>query len=59
MEEIHKDGAVFLSSSVINGRFVIRMAILAFRTKKETIDEAVEMIQRCLDRVVQATGDAA
>ncbi|HNK70313.1 MAG TPA: aminotransferase class V-fold PLP-dependent enzyme, partial [Flavobacteriales bacterium] len=49
MEEIHKDGAVFLSSSVINGRFVIRMAILAFRTKKETIDEAVEMIQRCLD----------
>lgn len=51
MEEIHKDGSVFLSSSIINNRFVIRMAILAFRTKKETIDEAVEMIIRCLNKV--------
>lgn len=48
MDEIHKDGSVFLSSSVIDGRFVIRIAILAFRTKKETVDEAVEMIERCL-----------
>ncbi len=48
MAEIHKDGSVFLSSSVINEQFVIRIAVLAFRTKKETIDEAVEMIKRCL-----------
>lgn len=53
MDEIHKDGSVFLSSSVIDGRFVIRIAILAFRTKKETIDEAVEMIARCLKKVQQ------
>lgn len=53
MQEIHRDGAVFLSSSIIDGRFVIRMAILAFRTKKETIDEAVEMIERCLKKVQQ------
>lgn len=51
MEEIHADGAVFLSSSIINDRFVIRIAILAFRTKKEIVDEAVEMIQRCLKKV--------
>lgn len=51
MQEIHADGSVFLSSSVIDNRFVIRMAILAFRTKKETIDEAVEMIERCLEKV--------
>ncbi len=51
MNEIHKDGSVFLSSSIINNRFVIRMAILAFRTKKETIDEVVEMIARCLEKV--------
>ncbi|MFA5574294.1 MAG: aminotransferase class V-fold PLP-dependent enzyme [Brumimicrobium sp.] len=48
MDEIHKDGSVFLSSSVIDKRFVIRIAILAFRTKKETVDEAIEMISRCL-----------
>lgn len=51
MEEIHQDGAVFLSSSIINNQFVIRIAILAFRTKKETIDEAMEMVCRCLARV--------
>lgn len=51
MDEIHKDGDVFLSSSVIDGRFVIRIAILAFRTKKETIDRTLTMIERCLERV--------
>ncbi len=51
MDEIHADGSVFLSSSIIDKRFVIRIAILAFRTKKEIIDEAVEMIKRCLKKV--------
>lgn len=48
MDEIHKDGRVFLSSTVINDNFVIRMALLSFRTKKETINKAIEMIKRCL-----------
>lgn len=51
MDEIHADGSVFLSSSIINKRFVIRIAILAFRTKKEIVDEAIEMIKRCLEKV--------
>lgn len=51
MEEIHADGAVFLSSSIVENRFVIRIAILAFRTKKEIIDEAMEMIKSCLQKV--------
>ena len=51
MDEIHVDGSVFLSSSIIDNRFVIRIAILAFRTKKETVDEAIEMIKRCLTNV--------
>ena len=51
MDEIHADGSVFLSSSIINKRFVIRIAILAFRTKREIIDEAIEMIKRCLKKV--------
>lgn len=50
MTEIHKDGTVFFSSTVINGSYVIRMALLSFRTKKETIDKAIEMIKRCLAR---------
>ena len=51
MDEIHADGSVFLSSSIIDDRFVIRIAILAFRTKKKTIDEALEMIRNCLKKV--------
>jgi glutamate/tyrosine decarboxylase-like PLP-dependent enzyme len=51
MDAIHQDGEVFLSSSIINGQFVIRMAILSFRTKKETIDRAVAMIERCLEKI--------
>lgn len=45
MQEIHKNGSVFLSSTTINGKFVIRIAILSFRTKLETIDKAIEMIE--------------
>lgn len=51
MEAIHADGAVFLSSTIIDSRFVIRIAILSFRTKKETIDEAIAMIKRCLKTI--------
>lgn len=48
MKAIHKDGEVFLSSTVLKGKFVIRMAILSFRTKLKTIDKAVAMIARAL-----------
>ena len=50
MEFIHEDGRIFLSSTKINGKQVIRMAILSFRTKQETIDVCVEMIERCLKK---------
>ncbi|WP_456420880.1 pyridoxal phosphate-dependent decarboxylase family protein [Lutibacter sp.] len=48
VEFIHANGDVFLSSTKIEGKFVIRMAILSVRTKKTTIDTAIEMIQNCL-----------
>lgn len=55
MNAIHDDGSVFLSSTTLNGKFVIRMAILSFRTKIETIDKAVDMIERCLVNVMGNT----
>ncbi len=48
MRAIHDDGSIFLSSSIINKQFVIRIAILSFRTKLSTIDKALNMIARCL-----------
>lgn len=52
MQEIHNDGEVFLSSTIINDKFVIRLAILSFRTKLSTIDKAVSMIDKAR-RVVE------
>ena len=51
MKELHKDGEIFLSSTKINGKFVIRMAILSFRTKLQTIDKAIAMIERALQKI--------
>ena len=46
MKEIHKNGEVFFSSTVLNGKFVIRLAILSFRTKLHSIEKAVAMINK-------------
>lgn len=53
MELIHKDGRAFLSSTVLDGKFVIRIAVLSFRTKLKDVDKAVKMIEeaktKCLE----------
>ena len=56
MELIHEDGTIFLSSTVVNDKFVIRMAIGSFRTKKATIDKAIKMIHDCLIKTKKELG---
>lgn len=51
MEAIHRDGSVFFSSSVIHQQYVIRIAILSFRTKLTHIEKSLKMIARCLKEV--------
>ena len=48
---IHEDGSSYFSSTRVSGRFVIRAAILSFRTRLSSVDKAVEMISSCLERV--------
>lgn len=45
MELLHKDGRAFFSSTVLDGKFVIRIAILSFRTRLETVDMTIKMIE--------------
>lgn len=45
VESIRKDGRVFLTSTMIGGRFTVRMAVLAFRTHKKTIDLALRILK--------------
>jgi glutamate/tyrosine decarboxylase-like PLP-dependent enzyme len=40
-----RDGRVFLSSTLLDGRFTLRMAALAFRTHRRTIDLAVQVLR--------------
>jgi len=51
VQAFHNQGDVFISSTKLNDHFVIRMAILSFRTHKSTIDKALEMIKRGLSEV--------
>lgn len=50
MEFIHEDGSVFLSSTNLDGKFVIRIAILSFRTKLRTIKKCVKMISGAIEK---------
>ena len=45
VQEIHKDGRVFLSSTMLDGTFILRLAVLAFRTHLDTIDLTLEMLR--------------
>lgn len=44
VQAIHADGRVFLSSSMIDDQFTIRLAVLAFRTHVSTIDLTLKII---------------
>jgi len=44
IQEIHEDGRVFLSSTKINGVFYLRLAVMVFRTHKDTIDLALKVL---------------
>jgi aromatic-L-amino-acid decarboxylase len=44
IEEIQNDGRVFLSSTRLDGKFVLRLAVLAFRTHLQTIDLTLQLL---------------
>lgn len=45
MEEVQKDGRVFISSTMLEGNFTLRLAVLSFRTHKSTIDILLEQLK--------------
>ena len=52
LKHIHQDGTTYLSSTNIQQRFVIRIAILSFRTKLDTIDQTIEMLLKAKQKLV-------
>jgi aromatic-L-amino-acid decarboxylase len=51
LEEINGSGRVLLSSTVVDGRMVIRVCILSHRTHRDRIDELLEIVKAAADRV--------
>ena len=45
VDGVRSDGRVFLSSTMLDGRFTLRLAVLAFRTHLRTIDLAIEVLR--------------
>jgi len=45
MEEIQKDGRVFISSTMLEDRFMLRLAVLSFRTHLSTINTLLQLLK--------------
>jgi glutamate/tyrosine decarboxylase-like PLP-dependent enzyme len=45
VQEVQKDGRVFISSTVIDGKFTLRLAVLSFRTHIKTIDLLLKVLK--------------
>ncbi|HEX6739880.1 MAG TPA: aminotransferase class I/II-fold pyridoxal phosphate-dependent enzyme [Vicinamibacteria bacterium] len=45
VEGVRRDGRVFLSSTLLDGRFVLRLVALGFRTHRRTIDLALRVLR--------------
>jgi glutamate/tyrosine decarboxylase-like PLP-dependent enzyme len=45
IREVQRDGRVFLSSTMLDGRFILRVAILCFRTHRATIDLTLDILR--------------
>jgi glutamate/tyrosine decarboxylase-like PLP-dependent enzyme len=45
VETVRRDGRIFLSSTMLDGRFTLRMVALAFRTHRRTMDLALRILR--------------
>jgi aromatic-L-amino-acid/L-tryptophan decarboxylase len=45
VDGVRRDGRVFISSTMLDGRFTLRLAVLAFRTHRRTIDLAIRVLR--------------
>jgi aromatic-L-amino-acid decarboxylase len=43
---VQKDGRVFISTTLLDGRFTLRFAALSFRTHRREVDILLELLAR-------------
>ena len=52
VKRIQEEGRIFISSTRVEGKFVLRLAISSFRTHLDDIDEALEVLKWTAERLV-------
>lgn len=53
IEEVIKDGRVFISSTLLDGKFTMRFACLSFRTRLSTVDLLLKIINEKLSMLLR------
>jgi glutamate/tyrosine decarboxylase-like PLP-dependent enzyme len=51
IDAVQRDGRVFISSTKIDGKFTLRLAVLSLRTHLETVDLAVEILREKAEQI--------
>ncbi len=51
VDALRRDGRVFLSSTMLNGRYTLRMVALSFRTHRRTVDLALTLLREQAERL--------
>jgi aromatic-L-amino-acid decarboxylase len=51
LELINASKRVFLSSTIVNGSFIIRPCILSHRTHRDRIDECIEIVRNAVGKL--------
>jgi aromatic-L-amino-acid/L-tryptophan decarboxylase len=51
LERINSSGEIFISNTVIEGKFVLRLSISGIRTRKEHLDKGKEIIYKSLKEI--------
>lgn len=51
IDALQQDGRIFVSSTMVNGKFVLRAAIVNFRTHLADVDEALRVLQETARRL--------
>jgi glutamate/tyrosine decarboxylase-like PLP-dependent enzyme len=52
VDAMRRDGRIFISSTMLDGRFTLRMVALGFRTHKATIDLTMQILSEELERIL-------
>lgn len=53
VEALRRDGTIFLTSTLIDNVYMLRLSILSYRTHIDTIDLAVDVIRREVQKLIE------